>query len=91
MISDGNIFFLTILCIFLRRNFKVLSHKVVFGRDMLNKYKMFSHSKIIVPIIVISILTKVIVIMIFPIIEQPYLVRHLRAPSCRFAQKALYQ
>ena len=39
---------------------------------MLNKYNMFSNSKIIVRIIVISIFTKIIVIMIFPIIEQPY-------------------
>ena len=57
--------FLTLLCIFLRRNFKVLSYKVFFGRDMLNKYIMFSNSKIIVWIIVISILTKIIVIVIF--------------------------
>ena len=38
---------------------------------MLNKYIMFSISKIIVWMIVISILTKIIVIMIFPKIEQP--------------------
>ena len=34
-IFDWNIFFLTILCIFLRWNVKVL--RVFFGRDMLNK------------------------------------------------------
>ena len=38
---------------------------------MLIKY-MFSNSKIIMRIIVISTLTKIIVIMIFPIIEHPY-------------------
>ena len=37
----------------------VLSYKVVFGRELLNKYIMFSNSKIIVCIIVISILTKI--------------------------------
>ena len=71
IILDWNIFFLTILCIFLRRNFKVLSYNVFFGRDLVNKYNTFSDSKIIVWIIVITILTKIIVIMIFPIIEQP--------------------
>ena len=39
---------------------------------MLNKYNMFLNSKIIVWIIVISILTKIVVSMIFPVIEQPY-------------------
>ena len=38
---------------------------------MLNKYIMFSNTKIIVRIIVILILTKIIVIMIVSIIEQP--------------------
>ena len=56
----------------LRQNYKVLSYKVFLGRDMLNKYIMFSKSKIIVWIIVISILTKIIMIMIFSIIKQPY-------------------
>ena len=41
--------------------------KVFFGRDMHNKYIMFSNSRIIV----IPILTEIIVIMIFSIIEQP--------------------
>ena len=44
---------------FFKVKFKVLSYKVFSGRDMLNKY-MFSNSKIIVRIIVISILTKII-------------------------------
>ena len=39
---------------------------------MLKKYIIFSNSNIIVGIIVISILTKIIVITIFSIIEQPY-------------------
>ena len=38
----------------------------------MNKYNVFSNSKIIMWISVISILTKISVIMIFPIIEQPY-------------------
>ena len=33
---------------FLSRNFQVLGYKVFFGRDMLNKYIMFSKSNIIV-------------------------------------------
>ena len=47
-----------------------------FGRGMLNKYIMSSSSKIIV----ISILTKIILIMIFSIIEQPY--RSLSHSDC---------
>ena len=43
IILDWKIFFLTILCIFLRRNFKVLSYKVFYGRETLNKYNMFSN------------------------------------------------
>ena len=46
IIFDWNIFFLSIFCIFLRWNFKFLSYKVFFGRNMLNKYIMFSNSKI---------------------------------------------
>ena len=38
--------------------------KCFFGKDMLNKYIMFSNSKIIVSIMGISLLTKIIVIMI---------------------------
>ena len=45
IILDWNIFFLTIFCILLRRNFKVLSYNVFFGRNALNKYNMFSNSK----------------------------------------------
>ena len=59
--------------------------------DCVNKC-MFSNSKIIVWIIVISILTKIIVIMIFPIIEQPYydcVLTSLKSRHCNFC-KSLY-
>ena len=63
-------FLLTILFISLSLNLKVLSYKVIFWRDMLNKYIMFSNSIFFFLIILISILTKIIMIMIFPIIKQ---------------------
>ena len=45
----------------LRPHFKVLSYKEFVGRDTLNKYVMFSKSKLIL----ISTLTKTMVVMIF--------------------------
>ena len=56
---------------FFKAKFQSSVAKKINNGDMLNKYNMFSNSKIIVRIIVISIFTKIIVIMIFPIIEQP--------------------
>ena len=56
-ISIRTFFYLNILC----SNFKVLSYKVLFWREMLKKCIMFSNSKIVLT----SILTKIIVIMFF--------------------------
>ena len=57
---------------FLRRNFKVLGYKVSLGESCWINTTCFQTQKIIVSIILITILTKIIVIMIFPIIERPY-------------------
>ena len=53
---------------FFKAKFQSSQLQSFFGRDMLNKYNMFSKSKINVSLIGTSILTKIIVIMIFPII-----------------------
>ena len=56
-----------------RGNFKVLNYKVFLCKEMLNKCVMFSNSKTIVWMIVISILTKIILITTFSTIKRPWL------------------